>query len=137
MKKLKQNRLKVILRLFIACALASLSAVAVVTYLSELGAVDATETIGIIEYDWNTHSGDITISESGAYTLTGNTNTYGVTITGGDIAITLNGVNMQTAKSPIVIQSGAAVMLTLLDNNTLRCIDAEGAGLQVNNGAAL
>ena len=83
------------------------------------------------------NSSPLDIFDSGDYIVTGSTITNYITVAGtsGTVNITLENVTITATTTPLAIDSGATVNLTLLGNNTLQSYDY--AGIYVPEGATL
>ena len=81
--------------------------------------------------------GDLHILNQGDYIVTGSTNMNYIFVysTSGTVNITLENVTITATTTPLIIDSGATVNLTLLGNNTLQSYDY--AGIYVPEGATL
>ena len=83
------------------------------------------------------NSSPLDIFDSGDYIVTGSTNMNYIFVysTSGTVNITLENVTITATTTPLIIESGATVNLTLLGNNTLQSYDY--AGIYVEAGATL
>ncbi len=85
----------------------------------------------------NITSSPLDIFDSGDYIVTGSTITNYIYVyaTSGTVNITLENVTITATTTPLIIESGATVNLTLLGNNTLQSHNY--AGIYVPSGATL